>query len=64
MLCSIRERSPLLSNYSLPYVTPFVGTLQQRNYAGFKFAYETIPTCTHGGAMPGGYSAGLSTVFA
>jgi hypothetical protein len=53
-----------LNDYSLPYVTPFVETLQQRNYAGFKFAYEIIPTCTHGGAMPGGYSAGLYTVFA
>ena len=53
-----------LNDYNLPFVTPFVDRLKQRNYAGFKFTYETIPTCTHGGALPGAYSAGLYTVFA
>lgn len=53
-----------LGDDSLPAVTSFVDTLKQRNYAGFRFTYETIPTCTHGGALPGAYSAGLYTVFA
>jgi hypothetical protein len=52
-----------LDSYKLPFVTPFVDTLKQRHYTGFKFTYETLPTCTHGGALPGTYSAGLYTVF-
>lgn len=34
-------------------VTLFVDRLKQRSYAGFKFTYETIPTCTHGGSYQG-----------
>lgn len=53
-----------LDDDNLPSVTAFVDTLKRRKYAGFTFTYETIPTCTHGGALPGAYSAGLYTVFA
>lgn len=53
-----------LGDDDLPAVTAFVDALKRRNYAGFTFTYETIPTCTHGGALPGAYSAGLYTVFA
>jgi len=52
-----------LGDDDLPSVTAFVDTLKQRSYVGFTFTYETIPTCTHGGALPGAYSAGLYTVF-
>lgn len=53
-----------LDDDNRPAVTSFVSTLKQRSYLGLKFTYETIPTCTHGGALPGTYAAGLSTVFA
>lgn len=52
-----------LGDDDLPSVTAFVDTLKQRSYVGFTFTYETVPTCTHGGALPGAYSAGLYTVF-
>lgn len=52
-----------LDDYNRAYVTQFVERLKQRGYADFTFTFDTIPTCTHGGALPGAYSAGLHAVF-